>query len=413
MTSEPTEAYVWVWLAGSTAPVVAGRLDATPDIVTFTYGRTYLERPDRVPLFLPELPLRDEVLVPLDGMHVAGCIADAGPDSWGQRVVLRQLGAGAGGSGQVGLLTFLLESGSGRTGALDFQHRRDEYAERGAKASLEELLEAAERVDAGLPLSRALKDALVQGSSLGGARPKVHIDGAGNGKMIAKFERQSDTYPVVNAEGVAMDLARRAGLDVVSTEVVTCRDTDVLLVERFDRTPLPGERRMVVSALTIEQLDERWARYATYTKLAEEIRLRFTEPKATLREVFSRIAFNICVGNTDDHARNHAAFWDGAGERLTLTPAYDICPQLHSGGEVTQAMAYGENGENRSRIEPLLRAAPLYHLEPTGARQIVDHVVDVIRTQWGDAADGARLSSADRDLLWEAQILNRSIFYKD
>ncbi|MEQ1590036.1 MAG: HipA domain-containing protein [Gallionella sp.] len=36
------------------------------------------------------------------------------------------------------------------------------------------------------------------------------------------------------------------------------------------------------------------------------------------------------------HARNHAAFWNGT--HLTLTPAYDICPQSRAGNEAPQTM---------------------------------------------------------------------------
>jgi len=110
----------------------------------------------------------------------------------------------------------------------------------------------------------------------------------------------------------------------------------VLLVERFDRTP-EGARRALVSALTILQLGETGFRYATYYDLADAIRARFTEPDATLRELFSRITFNILTGNNDDHPRNHAAFWDGRS--LTLTPAYDIAPQPRAGQETAQLMA--------------------------------------------------------------------------
>lgn len=67
-----------------------------------------------------------------------------------------------------------------------------------------------------------------------------------------------------------------------------------------------------------------FARYASYETLADLIRLRFARSTETLKELFSRLVFNILCGNTDDHARNHAAFWDG--KMLTLTPAYDICP---------------------------------------------------------------------------------------
>ena len=408
MNSEHHEAYVWVWLPGTTEPVVAGRLDLVGDVVTFIYGRSYLERVERVPLFLPELPLGHETIYPLDGLRAPGCVADSGPDSWGQRVVLRRRGAEAG--VQVGLLTYLLESGTDRFGALDFQASPTEYVPRITHAPLEELLAAADLMEAGLPLSPDLELALLAGSSLGGARPKALLDGPDDRKLIAKFAQRSDSYPVVNAEGAAMDLAGRAGLRVAPAEVVRCLDSDVLLVDRFDRTTIEGERRLAVTALTILQLDERWARYATYTGLSEAIRLRFTDAGGTLRELFSRIAFNICVGNTDDHARNHAAFWDGRGERLTLTPAYDVCPQQRSTGEASQAMAYGPDGERRSRLAPLVDAAHLYLLDRAEAREIVDRLVAVIRAEWSDAADRARLTPADRDRLWESQILNPSIF---
>jgi len=53
------------------------------------------------------------------------------------------------------------------------------------------------------------------------------------------------------------------------------------------------------------------------------------------------LVFNILCGNTDDHARNHAAFWDG--KALTMTPAYDICPQGRTGNMASQAMLISGN----------------------------------------------------------------------
>ena len=58
---------------------------------------------------------------------------------------------------EVDELTYLLESGSDRTGALDFQHSPIEYQPRTLNnPSLEELLESAERVEKGIPLSPEL-----------------------------------------------------------------------------------------------------------------------------------------------------------------------------------------------------------------------------------------------------------------
>src|ERR1700677_2632198 len=95
MTSEPQQAFVWVWLPCASDPVVAGRLDTAGAIVTFTYGQSYLARADRIALSLPELPLGRGAISPLVG-DVAGCIADAAPDAWGRRVILnRRIGRNA------------------------------------------------------------------------------------------------------------------------------------------------------------------------------------------------------------------------------------------------------------------------------------------------------------------------------
>ena len=244
---------------------------------------------------------------------------------------------------------------------------------------------------------------MLHGSSIGGVRPKALLDD-GKRKLIAKFSSSTDPYPVVKAEALAMELARRVGLNVASTKLTTSLGHDVLLIERFDRTTTAGQRKMVVSALTLFELDEMTGRYATYFELADMIRGRFTDPKETLQELFSRIVFNICVGNTDDNARNHAAFWDG--KMLTLTPAYDICPQTRSGGEAAQAMAIGRNGFRLSQLAGCVGAAETYLLHAAEARQIIDHQLHVIRTQWIDVADYAHLTDAQRNGMWERQILN-------
>ena len=418
MTSEgsPAEAYVWVWLPRAVEPVVAGRLRARDDIVTFQYGSSYLRLDDAVPLYLPELPKQTGVQRPADGLGIAGCVADAGPDSWGQRIIMERRGGANRLEGRydaIGPLGFLLESGSDRFGALDFQVSPEHYVARATQqAPLEKLLEAADRLEQGLPLDPVLEQALFHGSSLGGARPKALLQTDDELGRIAKFARRSDPYPVVGAEGAAMWLARQVGINVAAVEVLRCGDSDVLLVERFDR-PGAGQRAMTVSALTLQGLDAATGgRYATYTNLAHDIRKRFTEPKATLRELFARIAFNICVGNTDDHARNHAAFWDGRTEMLTLTPAYDICPQSRAGGETQQAMAYDAAGtERRSRLSTLVESSDLYQLTKDEAREVASEIVDTIERRWSEAAEFARLSTADGARLMGTQILNPSIHY--
>lgn len=402
MRSDPTRAYVWVWLPGSADPVVAGRLDRDGTVFTFTYGRSYLDRADAIPLSLPELALGDDPIWPTAG-KIAGCVADSSPDAWGRRVIMnRRVGHGAQSTADIDEVGYLLESGSDRIGALDFQTSPSEYVARARDGSLDELARSAERVELGIPLSPDLDAALLHGSSIGGARPKAILHD-GDRQVIAKFSATTDTTPIVKAEFVAMELARRAGLDVARVALTRAMGNDVLLVDRFDR-PGNGHRRLMLSALTILGLDELGARHASYADLAHQIRARFTTPDATLRELFSRIAFNLLVGNNDDHARNHAAFWDG--RMLTLTPAYDICPQPRTGNETAQAMAIGDDGFRMSQLVGLRDRASTYHLTKVEATEIIDHQLDVIRTEWVEVCDLAALTEVDRASLWHRQFLN-------
>lgn len=408
MISEPDHAFVWIWLPGQGEPVVAGRLDKAGDRIDFTYGRSYLARPDSIPVFTPELPLRTGRFTPLTG-EVAGSIADAAPDAWGRRVILnRMAGASALDTAELGLLTYLLNSGSDRTGALDFQAQPDHYEARGPEpAALDELVSSAERVEAGVPLSPDLDAALLHGSSIGGARPKASLrDGDRN--LIAKFSSATDHYPVVKGEFLAMELARRAGLNAAPVELTSALGRDVLLVERFDRGR--GEtRRAMVSALTVLGLDVWGARYASYEDLAAQVRSRFTDSRSTLRELFSRLAFNILAGNTDDHARNHSAFWDG--QSLTLTPAYDICPSPRSGGEATQAMMISSDGFRMSQVAGCVERSSIWQLSEAEAREIVDHQITAIESGFNEVADRAKLTEVDRSYFWHRQFLNPYALY--
>jgi serine/threonine-protein kinase HipA len=414
MTSEARydEAYVWIWLPGASDPVVAGLLSRAGGRLVFNYGRSYLERVDRIAIYAPELPLIPGILPLIGDQTMPGAIRDASPDAWGRRVIInRRLGRKGRDvePNDLDELTYLLDSGSDRIGALDFQTSPAHYVPRTRQsASLGELMGAAEQVEKNLPLGPELDQALQHGTSLGGARPKVLIDAHGI-KYIAKFSASKDLYNVVKAEYVAMRLAALAGLDVAPVKLDHVLGKDVFMVERFDRTHTAGawHRRAIVSALTILELDEMTARYASYETLAEVVRHRFTEPRATLRELFGRLVFNILCGNTDDHARNHAAIWDGA--RLTLTPGYDICPQVRTGGEAGQAMLIHGN-VNKSQLRHCLAAAADFQLGQDDAVALIRDQIATIRSTWDRVCDEAALAPTERDILWNGAFLKPYAF---
>jgi serine/threonine-protein kinase HipA len=413
MTSKPAkEAFVWIWLPGETEPVVAGRLEADNGNILFNYGRSYLNRigdtKPAIAIYEPELPLKAGVLPLPKGLVMPGCIRDAAPDAWGRRVIInKMLGLKGAGTDTAVLdeLTYLLESGSDRIGALDFQRSSTEYVPRTAdNVSMEALIASAERVEKGIPLTPELDQALFHGSSIGGARPKALIQDQSK-KYVAKFSSSTDLYSVVKAEFIAMRLARLAGVNAAPVKLVKAANKDVLLIERFDRVPKGDRwaRKSMVSALTLFELDDMMARYASYETLSEIIRHRFTDPKHTLKELFSRLVFNILCGNTDDHARNHAAFWDG--KSLTLTPAYDICPQGRTGNEASQAMLISGD-KNLSQLKTCLETAHNFLLSEEEARDIFGNQISVIEQNWDAVCEDAELNKVDKRLLWRRQFLN-------
>jgi serine/threonine-protein kinase HipA len=117
----------------------------------------------------------------------------------------------------------------------------------------------------------------------------------------------------------------------------------------------------------------------------------------------------VIVGNTDDHARNHAAIWDG--RHLKLAPAFDICPQQRSGGETCQAMSIGRDGFKRANLAGCVARSPDYGLDRRQAFELVEQQLQIVRDEWDDAADQARLNNADRRAAWGGPIMNESILY--
>lgn len=234
---------------------------------------------------------------------------------------------------------------------------------------------------------------LAQGLSISGCIRDASPDAWGRRVIINKK---------LGRKGAGTDTGE---LDVAPVKLIQTVNKDILLIERFDRQPQGRDwsRRSMVSALTLFGLDEMMARYASYETLAEIIRHRFTDPKNTLKELFSRLVFNILCGNTDDHARNHAAFWNG--KELTLTPAYDICPQGRADNEASQAMLISGNN-NLSQLKTCLDTAKNFLISEDDARTTFAYLTHTIEQHWEKVCDEATLSEVDKTLFWRRQFLN-------
>jgi len=405
MTSNASQAFVWIWLPQYIQPIVAGKISWIEGKYHFVYGRSYLEHPDAISLSPIELPRQRGTFEPEGLNEIHACLRDGAPDAWGRRVINYEYP-----NLNPNELDYLLLSGSNRIGALDFQKYSTHYQARNPSAlPLQDLLQAAQLIEAKKNLPPELERALLHGTSVGGARPKVQVT-ENHTQYIAKFSSLTDHYDVVKAEYVAMKLAEIAGIEVAPVQLHQAKGKDILLVTRFDRIARQHgfERRLMLSGLSLLKLNEMEARYASYRQLAELIRHQFSNPITSLHELYQRIVFNILVGNTDDHARNHAAFWDGIV--LSLTPAYDICPQHRIGQVATQAMNLEGKHGNHATLVNVLSICRDYRLEETKAKEIINTLISVINEHWLNVCDEAGLTKQARQRLWEQAVLNPYCF---
>jgi serine/threonine-protein kinase HipA len=107
-----------------------------------------------------------------------------------------------------------------------------------------------------------------------------------------------------------------------------------------------------------------------------------------LAQLFRRVAFNVAVGNRDDHLRNHGFVLSRGGWRPS--PAFDINP---SPDQAEHVLAI-DDADTRPSLTTALATADFYRLTPTRARAIVDDVRKAVRG-WRAAARRLGISAAD------------------
>ncbi|QNH14744.1 type II toxin-antitoxin system HipA family toxin [Xanthomonas sp. SI] len=397
---------VFIHLPDEVDAVPAGRLTLLEDgtevrASRFAYGRRYLDRrdPSAVAVDPVSLPLADAAgeQLPANGLAMFGALRDATPDDWGRRVIENRLGVPANGLPES---TYLLLAGSNRVGALDVREELESGPAAGALPrvlDLQHLVDAAGRVEEGLPVPAHLQFYFEGAPSLGGARPKAPIAHAGR-EWIAKFPSIRDRFNVPAVERATLELARRAGLTVPRTELVTLVDgRQIMLIERFDREPVERgmSRKHVVSALTMLGLDEHQSPASSYAAIVSAIEGFAAEGSvATQREeLFSRMVFNILVTNDDDHLRNHAfVHEDGA---WNLSPLYDVVPKGQAGTERNLHLGVGPRGR-RATLDNALHGCGAFGLFPARAAQLIGGIVAATRT-WREVFEELGVPMRDCD----------------
>ena len=353
---------------------------------------------------------------------IFGCFADALPDRWGRTLLLRreQILAQEDNRPVRRLSSFDFLTGIddfSRMGGFRFKETPDgEFinADNSLRipplTDLRELIAASKEIEKSedantLPEKRWIAQLVQPGSSLGGARPKANVVDTDHSIYVAKFPSLKDDYDSGLWEHFCHLLAKNAGINVAETKVLEINDKHhTLLSRRFDRTE-EGKRIHFASAMTLLGLND--GDNATtghgYIDIVDFIISSCADVDANLRELFRRVAFNICIGNSDDHFRNHGFLLTAKG--WMLSPAYDMNPTLND----YQSLLINSK-TNKADLSILLNSCEEYMLTPEVAKSIISEIVAAVK-DWRVLAN--RLGIAKREMsLFEEVFENRTNFNK-
>jgi serine/threonine-protein kinase HipA len=359
-------------------PIICGviQLDAVNNVGRFRYGKSYLARPDAFALDPINLPLNENEHLTHFNKGMFGVISDAGADSWGRKVILSLHKIKP-----QNALEFLLAGSSMGVGALVFSLSRHQSKPKYSKNTLGELstlLNAKDAILADKEIPNEAKRAFEYGSSMGGARPKTIVQD-GDISYLAKFNRPDDLFNVVKVEHASMRMLDELPCRVASTNVMQATSGDILLVERFDlHRSKPVCHYLSANALiNVDRVSESnlLSKYS-YGYLAEFILQRGGDP-SDAHDLFYRMVFNVLIGNTDDHTRNHAFLYSFMQKQWRLSPAYDVLPINNS---KQHGMGIGELGR-LGTMENILSQSLRFGLKSFKAKKILQEVTELC-SEW-------------------------------
>jgi serine/threonine-protein kinase HipA len=348
----------------------------------------------------PRLGLFEGRQHPPHGHETFGVFADASPDRWGRLLMRRRLER----EQRAGLLAKSLRLRESdyllgvhdafRSGALRF--RRDDagaFLDDRHGVAAPPFLQLRELEAASLALERDpentapeadawLRMLIAPGGSLGGARPKASVVDPDRHLWIAKFPSARDDYDVGAWELVLHTLARSCGLQLpASLARRFANPHHTFIVKRFDRTA-SGRRLHFASAMTLTghaDGDDASAG-ASYLEIARVVIEHGAQPEADLRELWSRVVFNVLVSNTDDHLRNHG-FILVPLKGWRLSEAYDMNPVPDSQGLTLNI----SEADNALDLELVRSVAPYFRVRVRQANEIIERCRGVVK-QWPKVA---------------------------
>lgn len=395
-----------VWLDGDLGPpCLVGTLAHDRGQIRFRYERAWLHDARAFALD-PDLSLDEAPFFPRPELGNFGIFLDSSPDRWGQTLMKRREALQARDEKRTPRTLYAWDFLLGvqdftRQGALRFRlagteaFLGDEKMAAPPITTLRELEAVAyqlssRRIDDLDALRKWLAVLVAPGASLGGARPKANFTEADGSLWIGKFPARDDDRDIGAWEHMVHGLAVKAGVDVPAAKAVRLNNEfHTFCVQRFDR--VNGARRFYASAMTL--LRKERSEGTSYLELAHVLRTKGdgAHANADLEQLFRRVAFNVAIGNRDDHLRNHGFVLGETGWRLA--PAFDVNPNIDKAEHVLNI----DDADNRPSLETVLTTAVFYGLSQARGKQIVQEVVSAV-DGWEDAARQAGISRSDVEL---------------
>lgn len=351
------------------------------------------------------------------GNDIFGCFSDALPDRWGRTLLKRreQIQASEEKRAIRSLSSFDYLMGIddfSRMGGFRFKRElEDDYINVSPSlkipplTEIRELIHASQEVEKSeendvLPEKKWITQLIQPGTSLGGARPKAGVlDEMGN-LCIAKFPSKKDDYDTGIWEHFSHLLAQKAGIQVAQTRVLDgLGKYHTLLSRRFDRTDEAKRIHFAssMSLLGLKDGDNAQSGFG-YLDIVDFIIQGCCDVEKNLHELYRRVAFNICIGNSDDHFRNHGFLLTPKG--WTLSPAYDMNPTLNE----HQSLLINESS-NKADIRVLLDSCESYMINKEEA-EIIIHDVQAAVSKWENLAIQLQIPIRERNIFKDRFKLN-------
>ena len=403
-TQKPIQ--IFAHWAGMDTPMRMGTLFVAfsrgKEIFSFEYDKAWLQS-QYLQQLDPHLELVAGPQYPRGEQNNFGIFLDSSPDRWGRQLIKRREAQHARAEDRdirllAGIDYLLGVYDVARMGALRFRLSDrgaflDDHAHKPIPpwTKLRALAAASERLEQDKDSTNkddALELILAQGSSLGGARPKIGVLDDDNHPWIAKFPSRDDEYNVGKWEYLTHILAEKAGITVAPSQIARLSNRyDTFLTKRFDRTP-QGTRIHFASAMTMLSKTDGDSE-ASYLDIVHFLMQFGAQTTKDLQQLWRRIVFFICVSNTDDHLRNHGFILTDGGWRLS--PAYDMNPVARGDG-LNLNISQHDNSQN---LQLALDVAEYFRIPAKDKEPIMLDIITAVKS-WPSEAQKLKLTTSEQ-----------------